>query len=126
MRLAQAGASLRLDGRRYGTSDLVMIARSLHRDALLTLANSEGKQTSSWFRSSMRRRGKSRSRRRAKQTDFGCPFLHVANHAVMVGSASARIYAPQQWRATFPAPVRAGAGFFRLGLGSRACFNGWL
>ncbi len=46
MRLAQAGASLRLDGRRYGTSDLVMIARSLHRDALLTLANSEGKQTS--------------------------------------------------------------------------------
>ena len=46
MRLAQAGASLRLDARRYGTSDLVMIARALHPHGSLTLANSEGKQTS--------------------------------------------------------------------------------
>ncbi len=45
IQLAQAGARIELDGRRYAVPDLVAIARSLRTEGLLTIINSEGKST---------------------------------------------------------------------------------
>jgi hypothetical protein len=45
VRLAEAGGSLCLDGRRYSSPDLTRIARALGSRALLTIANCEGKAT---------------------------------------------------------------------------------
>ena len=45
IRLAEAGAHVAVDGRRYAVSDLIAIARALRPKAFLTIANSEGKST---------------------------------------------------------------------------------
>ncbi len=46
IQLAQVGACLEVDGRRYSVPDLIAIARSLRTEGLLTVVNSEGKATS--------------------------------------------------------------------------------
>src|SRR5271157_3351409 len=43
--LAQAGACIELDARRYSAPDLVAIARSLRGECFLTIVNCEGKST---------------------------------------------------------------------------------
>jgi len=56
VRLAEAGASLSLDGRRYSGPDLTRIARAMGGKGLLTITNSEGKATNELLPSSRRRR----------------------------------------------------------------------
>lgn len=46
VQLAQAGARIEVDGRRYAVPDLVAIARALRPEGMLTVINSEGKATS--------------------------------------------------------------------------------
>ena len=45
VQLAQAGALIEVDGRRYSVSDLVAIARALRPEGQLIIINAEGKST---------------------------------------------------------------------------------
>lgn len=43
--LAEAGASMSVDGRRYATADLLTVAHALGKEGRLAIVNSDGKAT---------------------------------------------------------------------------------
>ena len=88
-----------------------MIARSLRRDALLTLANSEGKQTSELFRSSTRRRGDhNRVGAQIRPTPAALFSCRASNGRATMTSGA--LFAPTIARPPSPLQFRSGAGFF--------------